>query len=439
MSIWLDLLCLGLLILLNGFFAMSEIAIVTARRAKLQVLADNGSERAKLAISLAENPTRALSTIQVGITSIGILSGIVGENALVAPVASFLAETFKLSQGTATAISLAAVVMGITYCSIVIGELVPKRIGQLGAEAIARFVAAPIHWLSIIAMPFVKLLSVSTELLLRVLGIKDQGQQITEEEIHSMIEEGSESGVIDAQEHTMVKNVFRLDDRAIASLMIPRSEVEYIDLEDKPEENLQKLLNSKHTALPLCEGGLDDIKGVITTRLVLQQVVNGGKPDFKNMAISPVYVPESLTGMELLENFRKEDVHIALVVDEYGEVLGLVTPHDVLEAIVGEFKPDTPADAMVVKINDNEYDIGGLLPIPEMKDVLDIDECPDEDRERYTTVAGMVMYVLERIPKEGDEISLDGWRLTITKMDGRRVDRLLIKKMDVESVTPKDA
>lgn len=439
MSIWLDLLCLGLLILLNGFFAMSEIAIVTARRAKLQVLADNGSERAKLAISLAENPTRALSTIQVGITSIGILSGIVGENALVAPVASFLAETFKLSQGTATAISLAAVVMGITYCSIVIGELVPKRIGQLGAEAIARFVAAPIHWLSIIAMPFVKLLSVSTELLLRILGIKDQGQQITEEEIHSMIEEGSESGVIDAQEHTMVKNVFRLDDRAIASLMIPRSEVEYIDLEDKPEENLQKLLNSKHTALPLCEGGLDDIKGVITTRLVLQQVVNGGKPDFKNMAISPVYVPESLTGMELLENFRKEDVHIALVVDEYGEVLGLVTPHDVLEAIVGEFKPDTPADAMVVKINDNEYDIGGLLPIPEMKDVLDIDECPDEERERYTTVAGMVMYVLERIPKEGDEINLDGWRLTVTKMDGRRVDRLLIKKIDVGSVTAKEA
>lgn len=435
MSIWLDLLCLGLLILLNGFFAMSEIAIVTARRAKLQVLADNGSERAKLAISLAENPTRALSTIQVGITSIGILSGIVGENALVAPVAEFLAETFKLSSGSAKAISLVAVVMGITYCSIVIGELVPKRIGQLGAEAIARFVSAPIHWLSIIAMPFVKLLSVSTELLLRVLGIKDQGQQITEEEIHSMIEEGSESGVIDAQEHTMVKNVFRLDDRAIASLMIPRSEVEYIDLEDKPEDNLQKLLNSKHTALPLCEGGLDDIKGVITTRLVLQQVVNGGKPDFKTMAISPVYVPESLTGMELLENFRKEDVHIAMVVDEYGEVLGLVTPHDVLEAIVGEFKPDTPADAMVVKINDNEYDMGGLLPIPEMKDVLDIHECPDEDRERYTTVAGMVMYVLERIPKEGDEINLEGWRLVVTKMDGRRVDRLSIKRTDTGSVT----
>lgn len=284
-----------------------------------------------------------------------------------------------------------------------------------------------------------KLLSVSTELLLRVLGIKDQGQQITEEEIHSMIEEGSETGVIDAQEHTMVRNVFRLDDRAIASLMIPRSEVEYIDLEDKPEENLQKLLNSKHTALPLCEGGLDDIKGVITTRLVLQQVVNGGKPDFKNMAISPVYVPESLTGMELLENFRKEDVHIALVVDEYGEVLGLVTPHDVLEAIVGEFKPDTPADAMVVKINDNEYDMGGLLPIPEMKDVLDINECPDEDRERYTTVAGMVMYVLERIPKEGDEINLDGWRLIVTKMDGRRVDRLLIKKINSGSLPTKQA
>lgn len=429
MSIWLDILCLILLILLNGSFAMSEISIVTARRSKLQMLADQGASGAELALSLSENPTRALSTIQVGITSIGILSGIVGESALVDPLSNFLVDTIHIPAATARGASMAVVVILITYFSIVIGELVPKRIGQMGADTISRMVAKPIHWLAILAMPFVKLLSFSTEMLIKVLGIKQDNQKITEEEIHSVIDEGGEAGVIDAQEHTMVKNVFRLDDRAVASLMVPRSEVQYLDLEDTREVNMEKVLNSQHSRLPVCYGGLDDIRGVVTTRLLLKQMVNDGKPNFKVNYEPVLYVPESISGMELLETFRKSDAALAMVVDEYGAILGLVTPHDVLEAIAGEFKPDAPEDAQIIQKGENCYEVDGLLPIPELKDLLDIDEVPDEDKDRYTTVAGMVIFLLERLPRTGDRVKWDGWEFRVMVMDGRRLDRILITKL----------
>lgn len=428
MSVWLDVLCLFCLVLINGFFAMSEIAIVTARRAKLQMQADDGSERARIALELSENPTRALSTIQVGITSIGILSGIVGESALVEPLSEQILQWVPMSVSTARAVAMVCVVIGITYVSIVIGELVPKRIGQIAADSIVRFVAKPIHWISIVAMPFVQLLSFSTETLMKWFGIKNDSQQITEEDIHSMIEEGGETGVIDAQEHTMVRNVFRLDDRPVSSLMVPRSEVEYIDLEDTHEENMKKLLHSRFSRLPVCQDGLDNIKGIVTTRQLLKQMVTKGKANFRDLSQPAVFVPESLTGMELLENFRQNDAALAMVVDEYGAVLGLVTPHDVLEAIAGEFKPETPADALVVAKEDGNFEFDGLLPIPEVKDLLDIDECPDEESERYTTVGGMLLYLLERIPTEGDKVEWSNWTFEVKKMDGRRIDRITATK-----------
>ena len=279
------------------------------------------------------------------------------------------------------------------------------------------------------AMPFVKLLSFSTELLLKILGIRQDDQKITEEEIHSMIDEGGEAGVIDAQEHTMVKNVFRLDDRAVASLMVPRSEVQYLDLEDTREVNMEKVLNSQHSRLPVCYGGLDDIRGVVTTRLLLKQMVNDGKPNFKVNYEPVLYVPESISGMELLDTFRKSDAALAMVVDEYGAILGLVTPHDVLEAIAGEFKPDAPEDAQIIQKGENCYEVDGLLPIPELKDLLDIDEVPDEDKDRYTTVAGMVIFLLERLPRTGDRVKWDGWEFRVMVMDGRRLDRILITKL----------
>ena len=304
MSSWLDVALLAVLIVLNGVFAMSEISLVTSRRARLQRLIDDKVAGAERARELNADPNRALSTIQVGITSIGILSGIVGESALARPMEAFLVMV-GLSPETAKAIGLFVVVVLITYFSIVMGELVPKRIGQISPERIACRLAPPIHCLSIIAAPFVKLLSVSTHLLLKRLGISEtQGSSVTEEEIHAMIEEGQESGVIETAERDMVRNVFRLDDRQVASLMTPRSNISWIDLEAPDEENIELIRTSKRSRLPVCVGSLDNVKGVCSTKMLLQQILDSGKPDFANNLMPVSYVPESLSGMELLVHFR---------------------------------------------------------------------------------------------------------------------------------------
>ncbi len=428
MSIWTDVFLLALLIIFNGFFAMSEIAIVASRRSKLQLLAEDNVPGAKLALKLSETPSKVLSIVQIGMTSIAVLSGVVGQAALVGPLSEFI-QGFGLQEATATGISLVVVVFVITYFSIVIGELVPKRIGQLGTDSIARVIARPITWISYIISPFVKLLEVSTDFVLKLLGVDLSEKPITEEEIQSIIEEGSEVGVIPPQEHSMVKNVFRLDDRAIVSLMIPRSEVEYIDLQDSDKVNLNKILQSHFSILPVCDGSRDDVKGAVTTRLLLKQMVETGEVDFREGYEPVVYVPESLTGMELLENFRKFGSQLAMVVDEYGDVLGLVTSHDVLEAIAGEFTAQTPSDAQVIAKGENRYEVDGLLPIPELKDLLDISEAPDEEGCHYTTVAGMVIFLLEKLPAINDSVQWEGWNFQVVGLDGRRLDRILITKL----------
>lgn len=422
------LLLLGL-ILLNALFAMSEIALVTARRARLQVLADQGDVGAATALKLNEHPTRVLSTIQVGITSIGVLSGIVGEAALAAPLGDWLIRS-GVNPEVARFGALALVVVVVTYFSIVLGELVPKRLGQISPEAIARRVALPIHWLSAAAKPFVRLLSASTDLLLRLMGVRNtSAQAVTEEEIHAMIDEGSESGVIDEQERAMVRNVFRLDDRQIGSLMTPRSEIEYIDLADADEDNLRKVLSSPHSRLPVVRGGLSEMLGIITTRRLLQQVADGGRPDFTRDLQPVVYVPESLTGMELLENFRASDAHLAVVVDEYGEIQGLVTPHDLLEAIAGEFKPQSTEDAWAVQRADGSWLLDGLIPIVELKDRLSIHAIPEEELGRYNTLAGMLMLLLGRVPRTTDIVEWEEWRFEIIDMDSRRIDKVLATRL----------
>ncbi len=325
----MEIAVLAALILLNGLFAMSEIALVTSRRARLQALVDGGDAGAAAAMALNEQPTRFLSTIQVGITSIGVLSGIVGEAALAAPLAEWL-QGFQLFEPETTRyIATGLVVVLVTYFAIVFGELVPKRIGQMSPEKIARLVARPIRGLAAVANPFVKLLSASTDVLLRLLGARTTADNaVTEEEIHALIEEGSESGVIDEQERAMVRNVFRLDDRQIASLMTPRSDIVYLDLDDGIEENLKKVVESDHARFPVCRGSLREVAGVVSARQLLKQAVQGGKMDLMTAQQPAVFVPESLTGMELLDNFRASSSHVALVVDEYGEVQGLVTPQD---------------------------------------------------------------------------------------------------------------
>jgi len=419
----MDIAILLALILLNGAFAMSEMALVAARKARLQPLAEEGDAGALAALRLHEQPTQFLSTIQIGITSIGILNGIVGEAAL-APVLVEWLRALGFEGRWVDYASTAAVVVLITYFTIVLGELVPKRLGQLDPEAVARHLARPMELLARIGRPFVQLLAGSTRLVLRALGLKDaQARPVTEEEIHALLTEGSHAGVIEEEEHDMVRNVFRLDDRQIGSLMVPRRDVVSLDQNLPWEDNARRIEASGHTRYPVVRGGLRDITGVISARNLLRRALRGQAPEWETDLQPPVFVPESLTGMELLQNFRASGRQLAFVVDEYGEVLGIVTLRDVFEAITGEFRSASAEDQWAVRRDDGSWLLDGLIPVPELKDRLELKELPEE--ERYHTVSGLLMMLLGRLPQTGDKADWDGWRFEIVDMDGKRIDKVL--------------
>lgn len=421
----MEILLLLFLIVLNGLFAMSEIGLVTARRARLQKYIDEGDSAAAAAVKLGEDPTRFLSTIQIGITSIGVLNGIVGEAALAGPLALWLLG-IGVPADHAHVSATALVVLLITYFSIVLGELVPKRLGQTNPEAVARLVARPIALLAVATQPFVRLLTVSTNTLLRLLGVKERaGFNVTEEEIHAVLAEGTSAGVIESSEHTMVRNVFRLDDRQIASLMVPRSQVVVLDQALPFDENLRRIETSAHARFPLVRGSLDHIVGLVDARQLLAAVVRGGGRELMPHVQPPLYVPETLTGMELLDNFRASDVHVAFVIDEFGEVLGIVTLHDLVEVITGEFEQRDPASAWARQRDDGSWLLDGHIPIPDLKDRLGLDAVPEEDKGRYHTLSGMLMLLTGRLPSEGDTETWEGWRFEIVDMDGKKIDKVL--------------
>ena len=421
----MDIAILFGLILLNGFFAMSEIALVAARKARLQNLAQQGDGAAATALRLGEDPTRFLSAVQIGITSIGVLNGIVGEAALSPPV-SMMLQQFGVEEHLASPLATGLVVVSITFFSIVLGELVPKRIGQISPEAIARFVARPMLWLAILTKPFVLLLSGSTRLLLSILGVKDDnGASVTEEDIHMLLSEGSDAGVIEQQEHQMVRNVFRLDDRQIASLMVPRSDVVFLDVDKPLEENLTQVEAHRYSRFPVVRGNWEEVLGIVSTSALLNQVLRGEQPNLTQSLKPAVFVPESLTGMELLENFKDSGGQMVFVIDEYGEIQGIVTLHDMMEAITGEFKPQHQDDAWAVQRDDGSWLLDGLIPVPELKDRLGLRSVPEEDKGRYHTLSGMLMLLLGRLPQTADHSDWEGWRLEIMDMDGTRIDKVL--------------
>jgi putative hemolysin len=426
----MEIALLFALILLNGLFAMSEIALVTARKARLQKLVDEGNRSAAAAVELGQDPTRFLSTIQIGITSIGVLNGIVGEAALAAPLALRL-SALGVPDPYASYGATGLVVLLITYFSIVVGELVPKRIGQSYPETFARLVARPINWLAIATKPFVVLLSVSTRTLLRLLGVKEtSGSPVTEEEIHAMLVEGTSAGVIESHEHAMVRNVFRLDDREIGSLMVPRGDVKVLDVDLPFEENLARVESSTHEHFPVVRGGLDNVLGIVNARKWLSQALRGVQRELVDQVLqTPLYVPETLTGMELLDNFRSSDVRMAFVVDEYGEVQGIVTLQDLIEAITGEFEPRNPETSWAVQRDDGSWLLDGHIPVPELKDRLALDEVPEEDRGRYHTLSGMMMLLTGRLPKVADSVDWEGWRFEIVDMDGKTIDKVLAARI----------
>jgi len=426
----MEIAVLFALILLNGLFAMSEIALVTARKARLQKLVDDGDAGAAAAVQLGEDPTRFLSTIQIGITSIGVLNGIVGEAALAAPLAEWLATLGVQAPYTQYGATGVVVVL-ITYFTIVVGELVPKRIDQSNPELLARFVARPINWLAIATKPFVRLLSISTHALLRLLGVKQGGGgAVTEDEIHAMLAEGTSAGVIESHEHAMVRNVFKLDDRQIGSLMVPRADVVMLDMSLSFEANLSRIEESDHARFPVVRGGLNDVVGVINARKWLSRALREQDRDIASQPLkAPLYVPETITGMELLDNFRSSDVQMAFVIDEYGEVQGIVTLQDLIEAITGEFRPRDMATSWAVQRDDGSWLLDGHIPVPELKDRLSLHTVPDEERGRYHTLSGMLMLLTGRLPRVADSVDWESWRLEIVDMDGKTIDKVLATRL----------
>ena len=426
----MEIAILFALICLNGVFAMSEIALVTARKARLQKLIDEGDSGAAAAVKLGEDPTRFLSTIQIGITSIGVLNGIVGEAALAVPMAMWLVS-LGVPDAYASFIATGIVVLTITYFSIVVGELVPKRIGQSYPETFARLVARPINFLALATKPFVILLSASTRALLRLMGVKEtKGTPVTEEEIHAMLVEGTSAGVIESHEHTMVRNVFRLDDRQIGSLMVPRADIVCLDVDDSFEDNLRHIEESDHARFPVVQGGIENILGVINARQWLTRALKDKSQSLREQVLqSPLYVPETITGMELLDNFRLSDVHMAFVIDEYGEVQGIITLQDLIEAITGEFQPRDPETSWAVQREDGSWLLDGHIPVPELKDRLGLEEVPEEERGRYHTLSGMIMLLTGTLPKVADAVQWEGWKLEIVDMDGRAIDKVLAMRL----------
>jgi len=431
----MDVLLIVFLILLNGVFAMSEMALASSRKARLAALDEAGDKGAAVAIALLEQPTQFLSTVQVGITSIGVLNGIVGEAAFSAGLARYL-RTQGLSEAAAALSATAVVVTLITFATIIFGELVPKRIGQLYPEAVARWVSQPMAWLARAAGPFVKLLALSTQGVLKLMRINSKGsQEVTEEEITASLAEGVHAGLIEEHEHQMVRNVFHLDDRPLTSMMTPRSDIQWLDAGWTLPEAMARITAmgeaAHHSWYPVCREGLEHVLGVISVAQLLALPPDEARP-IEHFALPAHFVPETLSGMELLEHLRDQSSRMLLVVDEYGDVQGLLTPLDLLEAITGELKPETQTEAWATQRADGSWLLDGLMPINELKARLDIQALPAEDRGRYNTLAGLLLFVLGQLPATGESVVLEGWRFEIVDLDGRRIDKVLAYSMPSE-------
>ena len=430
----MDFLLIALLIVINGLFAMSELALAASRKSRLLAMAEAGDGGAQKALELMDNPNQFLSTIQVGITSIGVLNGIVGEAAFSDDLAGWLlAMDLGMSEGAAAITATALVVTIITFLTIIFGELVPKRIGQLYPEPVARWMSRPMHWLAIVAKPFVKLLSASTQGVLTLLRIPtDVERSMTEEEIRHSLEEGVDAGVIEQQEHQMVRNVFRLDDRPLTSLMVPRAGIDWLDASLTVAQGLAHVgragQTGAHSWYPVCRGSLDDVLGLISVGQLLG-LGSATEDSIEAHVLPAVFVPETLSGMELLEQFRERSGRMVFVVDEYGVVQGLLTPGDLLEAITGELQPVAQVDAWATERDDGSWLLDGMIPVDELKSRLDIRELPGEEKGRYNTVAGLLLSVSGHLPRTGEKIVCAGWEFEVVDLDGRRIDKVLAHQL----------
>ena len=432
----MDFLLIAILTLINGAFAMSEMALTAAKKVRLTAMAESGDEGAKAALELSDKPTTMLSTVQIGITSIGMLNGIVGEAAFSDGVQQFLMN-MGVGEKIAAPSATTFVVIMITFITLIFGELVPKRIGWAYPEAVARVVAKPMIGLSKAASPFVKLLTMTTQGVLTLMRIRtDQSRSVTEEEIAASLDEGMDAGVIEQHERQMVQNLFHLDDRPLISIMIPRSDIVWLEANATVEDALRKAGGSvdpeaklSHSWYPVCQGGLDNIVGIVSVARLLRQQTGKTGQTVAELATPAVFIPETLTGMELLEQFRQQSARVVFVVDEYGVCQGLLTPRDLLEAITGELKPQVAADAWATREADGAWKLDGLMPIAELKTRLGIDdELPDEQEGHYNTLAGLLMAVAGHLPQQGEAIEAGGWHFEVLALEGRRVERVRARR-----------
>ncbi len=423
----LEILIILLLIVANGLFSGAEIAIVSARRHRLQQLVDKGRRSARVALRLADSPNEFLSTVQIGITLIGILSGAVGGATVARKLAPAL-EQVPLLAPYSEGLSFGLVVAVITFLSVVVGELVPKRLALANPEQLACTMAPTMRWLSRASAPVVHLLSHSTDVLLKLMGVSTSNEpDITEDEIKAMIRQGADSGVFEEVEHDMVQRVLRLGDRTIKTLMTPRTDICWLDVEEPLEDSLQEVLESTHSRFPVGRGSLDDCLGVVRVRNLLSAKISGQAINLEELMQPPLFVAESTRALSVLEQFKRSGIHIALVTDEFGGVEGLVTLNDLMEGIVGDLPSvDDEEEPLVVTREDGSWLVDAGLDLDAFTELVDHDIFGIDQEGRYHTLAGFVMHVLERIPREADHFEWQGYRFEVMDMDGKRVDKLLV-------------
>lgn len=432
---FLEILIIALLLLTNGLLSMAEMAIVAARKARLQQLAETGNRYARLTLKLAEDPNKFLATIQIGITSIGILSGAFGGTTLAKTIGDWLG-TIPSIKPYSEAIGVAVVVIILTYLSLIIGELVPKRLALNSAERIAIVMATPMNFLSALASPLVKLLSLSTNFVLWLLKIKPSTEPlITQEEIEILIEQGTQSGALGEAEQDILESVLRLDEQRVGSVMTARPQIVWLDLEDAPEITRQKIILSPYSRFLLSKDDLDNILGVVYAKDILAQNLTNQPLDLNILARPPLFVPENMSTLKLLDLFKQKGAHVAVVVDEYGVIQGMVTDTDILESIVGDLPAnDEPEDPEAIQREDGSWLLDGMLPVERLKKLFDIEKLPDEEFSDYQTVGGFIIYYMESIPVAGEWFECGNLRFEVIDMDGRRVDKVLVTP--VQNIVP---
>ena len=440
-SISVELLVILALLIANGLFAMSEMAVVSARKARLQQWSNQGNKRAQAALALANSPNQFLSTVQVGITLIGILAGAFGGATLSARLAGLLAQIPGLARYSQP-LAFGSVVLLITYLSLIVGELVPKRLALNDPERVATNVAMPMGMVAKVTGPVVHLLSASTDLVLRLLGVQPSSEPlVTEEEIKVLLEQGTEAGMFEYAEQMMVERVFRLGDRRVSSLMTPRPEIVWLDLSDSWEVNRQRIAGSMHSRFPVCQDELDNVLGVVSVNDLLSRSLSGQSLDLTTMLRRPLFVPENTRALKVLELFKQSGVHIAMAVDEYGVIQGIVTLNDLLEAIIGDIpSKDEEETPQAVRREDGSWLIDGMIPIDEFRALFDLEEMPGEHRGNYHTLGGFVITHLGRIPVAADHFEWGLLRFEVMDMDGNRVDKVLVMPRNpiAEEVTTSD-